>query len=81
MNQNPERVFRIGCVSASVFAREIRSEGRPERTLRSVSFQKRYVSGEEVKFSGSFGLAELPALSRVAQLAQEYIESKEICVS
>ena len=55
----PEKVFRIGFVSASVFAHEVDSDDG-KRTLRSVNVQKRYLDGEEVKYTSSFNLAELP---------------------
>lgn len=77
MPQNrPEKVFRIGYVSASVFPHEVQSDGG-NRTIRSVTVQKRYLDGEDVKYSSSFGLTELPQAIRVLQLAQEYVESRE----
>ncbi len=72
----PEKVFRIGNVSASIFAREIEHEGA-KRTLRSVSVQKRYKDGDEVKYTTSFNLSELPLAIRVFQIAQQYIERLE----
>ena len=75
-SRKPERVFRIGFVSASVFAHEIDAEDS-KRTLRSVNLQKRYLDGEEVKYTSSFNLAELPQAIRVLQLAAEYVESRE----
>ena len=77
MAQNrPEKVFRIGYVSASVFPHEVKTDGA-NRTIRSVTVQKRYLDGEEVKYSSSFGLTELPQAIRVLQLAQEYVERQE----
>ena len=75
-SQKPEKVFRIGYVSASVFAHEVENEG-DTRVLRSVSVQKRYLDGEEVKYTSSFSLAELPQAIRVLQLAQGYVEAQE----
>ena len=77
-NSNPpEKVFRIGYVSASVFAREIETEEGPI-TIRSVNVQKRYKDEEEnVKYTSSFNLAELPQAVRVLQLAQSYVERCE----
>jgi hypothetical protein len=72
----PEKVFRIGFVSASVFAHELEADDGP-RTVRSVSLQKRYRDGDDVKYVSSFNLSELPQALRVIQLAQEYIESHE----
>jgi hypothetical protein len=76
MANKPEKVFRIGNVSASVFARMIEQDGS-KRTLRSVSLQKRYKDGDEVKYTTSFDLSELPQIIRVTQLAQGYVESQE----
>lgn len=73
-SNKPEKVFRIGNVSASVFAHEI--EGS-KRTVRSVSVQKRFKDGDEVKYTSSFNLAELPTVIRVFHIAREYVESQE----
>ncbi|MCA9047099.1 MAG: hypothetical protein KDA89_00125 [Planctomycetaceae bacterium] len=54
-NRRPEKVFRIGYVSASVFTREVTGDNGT-RTLRSVRIQKRYVDGDEVKYTDSFSL-------------------------
>ena len=75
-SRKPERVFRIGFVSASVFAHEIDADDG-KRTLLSVNLQKRYLDGEEVKYTSSFNLAELPQAIRVLQLAADYVESRE----
>lgn len=74
--RKPEKVFRVGFVSASVFAHEVDVENG-KRTMRSVSVQKRYLDGEEAKYTSSFGIAELPQALRVMQLAQAYVESCE----
>ena len=74
--KKPKKVFRIGFVTASVFAHDVDiDEGK--RTLRSVSVQKRYMDGEEAKYTSSFGLTELPQAIRVLHLAQQYVESRE----
>lgn len=74
--KSPEKVFRIGYVSASVFAHDVEADGS-KRTIRSVSVQKRYLDGDEAKYTTSFGLAELPQALRCLQLAQEYLEARE----
>ena len=74
--RKPEAVFRIGFVSASVFAHEVDSDNG-KRTLRSVNLQKRYKDGDEIKYTTSFNLAELPQAMRVLQLAQQHVESRE----
>ena len=76
MANKPEKVFRIGSVSASIFVREIEQDGS-KRQLRSVSVQKRYKDGDEVKYTTSFNLGELPLVIRATQLAQEYVEGHE----
>jgi len=73
----PERVFRIGNVSASVFANEVDGGNRH---LRSVNLQKRYRNGDEWKFSSSFDLSELPQVRAVLELATNYVADKEAVV-
>ncbi len=74
--KRPEKVFHVGFVSASVFAHDVEIDGN-KRTMRSVSVQKRYLDGEEVKYASSFNLAELPQAIRVLDLAQRYVEGRE----
>ncbi|MCA9078643.1 MAG: hypothetical protein KDA93_26695 [Planctomycetaceae bacterium] len=75
-SNKPEQVYRIGFVSASVFARDVETDGG-KRTLRSVNVQKRYKDGDDTKYTSSFGLGELPQAIRCLQLAQAYIEGHE----
>lgn len=75
-HRKPEKVFRIGFVSASVFTRDVDTDDG-KRTIRSVNVQKRYTDGDEVKYTSSFGLAELPQAIRVLQLSQQYVEGRE----
>ena len=74
--RKPEAVFRIGFVSASVFVHDVETDNG-KRSLRSVNLQKRYKDGDDVKYTASFGLAELPQAMRVLQLAQQHVESRE----
>jgi hypothetical protein len=74
--RKPEKVFRIGFVSASVFAHNVETDDGT-RTIRSVSIQKRYKDGDDVKYTSSFNLAELPQAMRALQLAQAHVESEE----
>ncbi|MCA9028268.1 MAG: hypothetical protein KDA86_23860 [Planctomycetaceae bacterium] len=75
-DNKPEKVVRIGYVSASVFAHDVESDDT-KRTLRSVNVQKRYKDGDDWKYTSSFGLAELPQAIRCLQLAQQYVEGRE----
>ena len=82
MNRNlPEKVFRIGYVSASVFERKLTREGEPDRIVRSVNLQKRYNDDGEAKFSSSFGLAELPQAIEALRLALDHVASEEADVA
>lgn len=77
----PERVFRIGYVSASIFANEA-GEGDSARTIRSVNLQRRYRDGDgEWKSATTFGLAELPAAIEVLRLATNYLAEQEADVT
>ncbi len=75
-DNKPEKVLRIGYVSASVFAHHVEVDDS-KRTLRSVNVQKRYKDGDDWKYTSSFGLAELPQAIRCLQLAQQYVEGCE----
>lgn len=77
MSQTPERVYRIGMVTASVFARKFERNGEPERIVRSVSVQKRYVDNGDTKFSTSFGLSELPQAIECMRLAMQHLVRME----
>ena len=72
----PEKVFRIGYVSASIFVNEIETEGG-KRTVRNVNVQRRYKDGDEWKSASSFGLGDLPCALRVLQLALQHMETVE----
>ncbi len=78
----PERVFRIGSVSASVFVNEIETEGGTRR-LRNVSLQRRYRDADdgEWKSASSFGLAELPQALAAMEMAMQHVAGKEAGVS
>ena len=72
----PEKVFRIGYISASIFVNEIDTEGG-KRTVRNVNLQRRYKDGNEWKTASSFGLGDLASAIRVLQLAQGHVENVE----
>ena len=76
MANTPEKQFRIGSCSASVFVNTIDTEGG-KRKIRNVQLQRRYKDDGEWKSSTSFGLADLPAAIRVMQLALEHVEEVE----
>ncbi len=76
----PEKVFRVGFVSGSVFANDVETDSG-KRTIRSVNVQRSYVDGDARKYVSSFGIAEIPQAMRVLELAQRYIEGCEAEVS
>lgn len=74
----PEKTFRIGLCSASVFVNTVpKKDGGEERTYRSVSLQRRYRDGDNWKTSTSFALADLPAAIAVMQMAMNHVASQE----
>jgi hypothetical protein len=75
----PERLFRIGAISASVFVNEVDGEGG-KRTVRNVNLQRRYKDGDEWKSSSSFSLSDLPAAIAVLNLAFEHLASQEAVI-
>jgi len=72
----PEKVMRIGYVSASIFVNQIKTDGGT-RTVRNVNLQRRYKDGDEWKSASSFGLGDLPCALRVLQLALQHLETFE----
>ena len=75
----PERLFRIGAISASVFVNEVDGEGG-KRTVRNVNLQRRDKDGDEWKSSSSFSLSDLPAAIAVLNLAFEHLASQEAAI-
>lgn len=78
-NRQPNKVIRIGFVSASIFSNDVDHEGGT-RKFHSVVIQKRYTEGEQVKYTSSFSLSELPLAIRVLTLAQVWVEKQEAYV-
>ncbi|MCA9124887.1 MAG: hypothetical protein KDB11_32145 [Planctomycetales bacterium] len=76
----PEKVFRVGSVSASVFVNTVDTENG-KREIRNVNLQRRYKDGDEWKSSSSFGLGDIPQAMSALQLAFDYVAEKEAEVS
>ncbi len=70
-------MFRIGFVSAPVFVHDVETDNG-KRLLRSVNLQKRCKDGDDIKYTSSLGLAKLPQVPRVLQLAQQHVASREV---
>lgn len=75
----PLRIFRLGLVSAAVFANTREAQGeQEERTVHSVQLQRRYRDGEgNWRTSASFDPGTLPAAIETLRLALGYVVSLE----
>lgn len=71
--KKPERIFRIGDVSASIFLQEAGND----RTFRTVSLQKSYLADGERQYTSSLSLGELPAAIEVLRLALAYVAGEK----
>ena len=68
----PEKTFRLGRCSASVFL----NKGK-NGSFRSVTLQRRYREGEKWKSSASFTLADLPYAVMVLEMALHHVTRQE----
>lgn len=74
----PEKTFRLGLISASVFANVRESNGEQrERTIRSVQLQRRFRDDAGWKSSTSFDLSSLPVAIEALRLALAYLVEQE----
>ena len=69
--QRPVKTFRVEDISASVWSRLV-VKAEP-MTFYSISFQRRYVSNGETKYSGFFNPSDLPKLAALCQQAEEFV--------
>ena len=69
----PEKTFRIGAVSASVFVNETEAG----RTFRSVNLQRTYKQEDQYKTTRSYNLSDLPAAIAVLQMAMNHVAHEE----
>jgi len=67
--KKPERIYRVGDVSASIFVQEAGND----RVFRTVSLQKSYLADGERQYTSSLSLAELPAAIEVLRMALSYV--------
>jgi hypothetical protein len=70
--EKPTKTFRAGSVQASVFINARTVEGKLVQ-IPSVSFQKRYQSGDDWKTTSNLGTNDLPRAIVVLQQAYEYL--------
>ena len=73
----PEKTFRQGSCSASVFVNGIRKNGKTIE-MKKVSVQKSYKDKDGTwKNTNSYGINDLPKLALVANKAYDYLTAKE----
>jgi len=72
----PEKTFRQGSCSASVFANTITKNGKPVQ-MQKVSVQKSYKDKDGWKNTNSYDINDLPKLALVANKAYDYLTAKE----
>ena len=73
----PEKVFKQGCCSASVFVNTIDKDGR-QINVRSVSLQRSYKDRDgKWQTTSSYGVNELPKLIMAATKAYDYLTAVE----
>lgn len=81
---SPEKVFRVGSVSASVFVNTSTREedGQTvEREFCSTSLQRSYKDDEgKWQYTGNLTLGDLANAIRALTLAQAYVEEREATV-
>jgi hypothetical protein len=75
----PEKAFRLGLVSAAVFANIREGAGDQEdRVMHTVQLQRRYRDADGTwKTSTSFDLSNLPAAIEALRLAFAYLAERE----
>ena len=72
----PEKTFRQGSCSASVFVNGIEKNGKSIE-LKKVTVQRSYKGMDGWKNTNSYGINDLPKLALVANKAYEYLTAKE----
>ena len=77
----PEKTFRLGSISASVFVNTVDNQEGGQRSFRAVLLQRSYRDGGDWKTSSSFRLADLPAAIAVMQMAMNHIAPIEAEIS
>jgi len=77
----PVRTFRIGLVSASVFANSREAdEGKEERVNHTVQLQRRYKDEEGWKSTQTLGLGDLPLAIHALEMALAFVAEREAVV-
>ena len=75
--QAPEKTFKVGGITASVFAHVRGKNDNSAFISKNVQITKTYFDGKEYKTTTSYDVNDLPKLALVANRAYEYIVSEE----
>ncbi len=82
--KSPEKVYRVGHVSASIFVNTSTREDageKVEREFRTVSLQRSYQDEKGTwQYSGNLTLGDLANAMRALSLAQDHVEEQEAAV-
>ena len=83
-NKGPEKVFRVGYVSASVFVNTSKRQDdgeTVEREFRTVSLQRSYQDDNgKWQYSTNLTLGDIANAHRALKLAQAFVEEQEAIV-
>lgn len=78
MTNTPEKKFRAGVVSATVWLNEGQSKEGNSTQWRSISLQRGYKdNNEQWQNTNSFRINDLPRAALVLQQAYEYLVTKQ----
>ena len=72
----PEKTFRQGSCSASVFANTFKKNGK-DIEVKRISVQKAFKDDNGWKTTNSYDINDLPKLILVASKAYDYLTSKD----
>jgi len=71
----PEKKFRAGCVSATVWSNKVKKNGS-EIEMKSVSIERSYKDkNDQWKSTNTFGASDIPKALLVLSKAYEYLAS------
>jgi hypothetical protein len=73
--QKPEKKFKCGSVSASIWANTKTTHGETVK-FKSATINKAFKDGDEWKYTDSFNIEDLPKVVLVATEAYKYIRLK-----
>lgn len=74
MKNKPEMTFRAGLISVAIWKNETNGNGKPPRTFRTVSFERRYKDKDgEWQSTSQLGRDDLPRAINVLTKAYDYL--------